>query len=219
MLNARTSVGVILLVVGLILAILTGAAYLQPSRAIAEIRDAKENLVGRATFIQQMDGVDIIVNVAGLSPGMHGIHVHAQGKCDPPDFATAGGHFNPEGKHHGLDNPEGPHAGDMPNLNVNPDGTGTLEYLNPRISLVPGAKNSLLKVNGTSIMIHDKADDQKTDPSGNSGTRIACGVILADPTFAGVPLWMLAASAIILIVIGTALIMTGRIRKTAPPTY
>ena len=218
MLTARTSVGVVLLIVGLILAILTGAAYIQPSRAIAEIRDAKENLVGRATFIQQTGGVDIIVNVAGLSPGMHGIHVHAQGKCNPPDFATAGGHFNPEGKRHGLDGPEGPHAGDMPNLNVNPDGTGMLEYLNPRISLVPGAKNSLLKVNGTSIMIHDKVDDQKTDPSGNSGTRIACGVILADPTFAGLPLMVVAASAIILIVIGSAVIAAGHSKKTAPST-
>ena len=163
--------------------------------------------MGQATFVQGSDGVHITVTVVGLSPGKHGIHIHSVGKCDSPDFNTSGGHFNPEAKHHGLENPNGPHAGDLPNLEATDDGTGTLQYTNPLVSLSVGASNSLLKVNGTSIVIHAKSDDQMTDPSGNSGPRVACGVIVAvEPGLGPVPGWLFGILAVILILIGLALL-------------
>lgn len=209
--NRRTGVAAIFLIVGLIFAVLAGVAYLQPPRAMAEIKDAKGDIIGQATFIQGSDGVHITVTVVGLFPGKHGIHIHADGKCDPPDFKSAGGHFNPEAKHHGLENPTGPHAGDLPNLEVGPDSTGILEYINSRVTLSAGATNSLLKVNGTSIVIHANPDDQMTDPAGNSGSRIACGVIVAvEPGLASIPAWLLVALAVISLVIGLAVAATVR---------
>jgi len=205
------SVSVVLIVVGLFLAVSAGVAYLQPPRAMAEIKDAEGDVIGHATFVQRSDGVEVTVKVAGLSPGKHGIHIHAEGKCDPPDFTTAGGHFNPEGNHHGLDNPQGPHAGDLPNLEISQDGSGILEYVNSRVTLSPGAVNSLLKVNGTSIMIHAHPDDQMTDPSGESGSRIACGTIVAiEPKLGSVPAWLLGILAIIVLVIGFSALATVR---------
>lgn len=210
-LNTKTAISVILIVVGLLLAVSAGFAYLQPPRAVAEIRDAKGDLIGYATFVQRSDGVEVTARVTGLSPGKHGIHIHAEGKCDPPDFKTAGGHFDPEGRHHGLDNPQGPHAGDLPNLEMGPDGSGVLEYVNSRVTLSPGAVNSLLKVNGTSIVIHAKPDDQMTDPSGESGSRVACGVIVAvEPEFGSMPAWLLGILAFIVLVIGFAVLAMGR---------
>ena len=107
---------------------------------------------------------------------MHGIHVHAVGKCDAPDFMSAGGHFNPTMHQHGLDNPQGSHAGDMTNLTVASDGSASVDYLLKDASLASGA-NSLFGPDGTALVIHADMDDEKTDPSGNSGARIACGVI------------------------------------------
>jgi Cu-Zn family superoxide dismutase len=148
------------------------------SSAEAEIRDARGEIVGRAVFTPKPQGVAVSVEVSRLSPGTHGIHVHAVGKCDPPDFKTAGGHFNPGGKKHGLKSAEGAHAGDLPNLEVGPKRTGKLSAMLPDATLKYGDPASLLGPEGSSIVIHAKADDEKTDPSGDSGDRIACGVII-----------------------------------------
>ncbi len=143
--------------------------------ANAGIRDAQDRVIGLATLRETRLGVLVVVTTRDLPPGAHGIHIHAAGKCDKPDFATAGGHFNPNATQHGFKNPKGPHAGDLPNLIVGQDGRGSLSYVHPHLSLEPGASNSLLL--GTSIVIHANADDEQTDPAGNSGGRIACGII------------------------------------------
>ena len=120
------------------------------------------------------------VNASGLTEGNHGMHIHSAAVCDASiAFGSAGGHYNPFEKKHGLESAEGAHAGDMPNLPVGANGTGSLSYVNPRIRLTSGA-NSLFDADGSAIMIHAAADDQVTDPQGNSAARIACGVIERD---------------------------------------
>jgi Cu-Zn family superoxide dismutase len=114
--------------------------------------------------------------VSGLSPGIHGVHLHEKGDCTRPTFASAGEHYNPQGQHHGLNNPAGPHAGDLPNLVVGKDGQGQMSVTTDRVTLSPGP-TTLFTSNGTSLVIHAGTDDQMSDPSGNSGGRIACGVI------------------------------------------
>ncbi len=142
------------------------------------LRNPYTGVVGNASLAADPSGgVKISVQVKGLTPGKHGIHIHMTGKCEGFDFASAGGHFNPENKKHGMQNPEGPHAGDLPNLAVAADGTGTLEYTDKLVSLASGA-NALFKPDGTALVIHAGEDDEKTDPAGNSGARIACGVIV-----------------------------------------
>ncbi|MFH5184518.1 superoxide dismutase family protein [Paenibacillus sp. TAB 01] len=143
-----------------------------------EIINSKGSKIGTAKLLQTPQGVKISVDVAGLTPGKHGIHIHQTGVCQAPDFKTAGEHLNPEGKKHGFDNPEGPHAGDLPNLEVGSDGRGKAEFVDAKVTLEKDKANSLLKPGGTSLVIHEAADDYKTDPAGNSGNRIACGVIM-----------------------------------------
>jgi Cu-Zn family superoxide dismutase len=145
--------------------------------APVQLLDAQGRTVGSAVFTRAENGVRIDVNVAGLPAGVHGIHVHEAGRCDAPDFTTAGGHLNPTTREHGLQNPQGPHAGDLPNLTVGADGRGEGEFVNDRVTLTPGAASSLFRPGGTALVIHATADDQRTSPSGNSGARIACGVI------------------------------------------
>jgi superoxide dismutase, Cu-Zn family len=142
----------------------------------ASLKNAEGKDVGTATLTPAKGGVKVAVQVTGLPPGKHGIHVHGAGKCDPPDFATAGGHFNPAGKKHGLKNPEGAHAGDMPNLTVGKNGKGKGTFTAKGATLGEG-EGSLFGPDGTALVIHAGADDEKTDPAGNSGARIACGVI------------------------------------------
>jgi Cu-Zn family superoxide dismutase len=144
--------------------------------AAAELIDNQGKTVGYATLVEGPDGVEIAVQVHDMPQGLHGFHIHAGGKCETPDFKSAGGHFNPFGRKHGLKNPEGAHAGDMPNLLVGPDGTASQIILAPLASLGAG-KNSLFHPDGTALVIHAGKDDQITDPSGNAGARIACGVI------------------------------------------
>lgn len=147
-----------------------------PVTATAELRNAQGQPVGNATLSEVGGGVRVIVEARRLPPGAKGVHIHAVGKCDAPEFTTAGGHFNPTNRKHGLDNPDGPHAGDLPNITIAADGSGRLESMNERISL-GGGSNSILDADGAAIVIHAAADDFKTDPTGNSGGRIACGVI------------------------------------------
>ncbi len=144
--------------------------------APVRLLNAQGQTVGSAVFSSAPNWVRINVNVVGLAPGVHGIHIHETGRCDAPDFTSAGGHLNPTGREHGLENPQGPHLGDLPNLTVGADGRGDAEFVNPRITLTPGT-NSIFRPGGTALVIHATADDQRTSPSGNSGARIACGVI------------------------------------------
>jgi Cu-Zn family superoxide dismutase len=143
-----------------------------------EIFNGEGQSIGTAS-VEDADGggVAISVIVAGLSPGPHGIHIHETGRCDPPDFESAGAHFNPTNTQHGSMNPQGPHAGDLPNLIVDQNGTAQTSIAAPLLNLESGDQTSILDHDGAALVIHAAADDYKTDPSGESGDRIACGVI------------------------------------------
>jgi superoxide dismutase, Cu-Zn family len=144
--------------------------------ARAELRNAGGQPVGTATFTQVGSVVRVVVEAQGLPRGAHGVHVHSVGKCDPPDFASAGPHFNPLTRQHGALNPQGAHAGDLPNIEVGADGKGRLESTTELLSLGSGT-TSIFDADGSALVIHAAPDDFKTDPTGNSGARIACGVI------------------------------------------
>ncbi|HEY7449091.1 MAG TPA: superoxide dismutase family protein [Vicinamibacterales bacterium] len=144
--------------------------------AQAEIKDTSGRLVGRANLTQTADGVRIQTTLSGLPTGIHGFHIHETGRCDPP-FETAGGHFNPEPKQHGKENRMGRHAGDLPNLVVPENGRVLVDVVEPMVSLHTGA-NSLMDSDGSALVVHQRGDDNRTDPDGNAGSRIACGVIM-----------------------------------------
>ena len=147
-----------------------------PTTAKAELKDPRGTVVGTATLTQMSDGVRLVIDAHGLPPGERGVHIHEVGRCEPP-FDSAGGHFNPDAKSHGLLNPAGPHAGDMPNMRIGTDATGRLETMNYRVSLDPGP-TSVFDADGSALVVHAGPDDFKTDPAGGSGARIACGVLM-----------------------------------------
>jgi Cu-Zn family superoxide dismutase len=144
--------------------------------ATAVMKNAEGKEVGSVNLTQTSQGVLINASVKGLPPGSHAFHVHAVGKCEPP-FTSAGGHFNPGNKKHGMMSPEGQHAGDMPNLHIPQSGDLTVEILNTGITLEKGKPNSVFDADGSAVIIHAGSDDYKTDPTGEAGGRIACGVI------------------------------------------
>ena len=172
----RVGVGAVLVLV------LAACASLNAGRAVgttatAELRNAEGRVLSTATLIQISAGVRILVEVRGLPPGAKAVHIHEVGRCEGPAFASAGHHFNPDKRQHGLQNPQGPHAGDLPNITIEADGSGRLETTNDRVTLGSGS-TSLFDGDGSALVVHGSPDDFKTDPTGNSGARVACGVIV-----------------------------------------
>ncbi len=160
------------------LLVLSGVSFAReaPKTAKAELISTEGKKVGVAALSEDPDGVKISLKLFGLTPGTHALHIHQVGTCNPPDFKSAGGHFNPEGKKHGMKNPQGAHAGDLPNIVVGLDGMASVEVVARQVTLKPGTK-SLFQPGGTALVIHAKEDDDMTDPSGNAGDRVACGPI------------------------------------------
>jgi len=154
--------------------LLAGPAFAQP-KATADIKDASGKSLGEAVLVQRDGAVEIDVTLTGLPQGTHAFHIHEIGRCDAP-FESAGGHFNPDGKKHGKDNPAGPHAGDLPNIEVSDSGRVKLQVAVKGVSIDSGP-GALLDGDGSALVVHEGADDYKTDPSGNAGKRLACGVI------------------------------------------
>jgi Cu-Zn family superoxide dismutase len=148
-------------------------------RAVAEMVDTNGQRVGTVTAVQRGDSVEFDIDVAGLAPGEHGIHLHAVGRCDLPDFMSAGAHFNPLGKKHGHLSPEGSHAGDLSNLTADASGRGRLVSTTDAVTLREG-ELSIFDADGTAFVVHASPDDNQTDPSGNSGARVACGVFVRE---------------------------------------
>jgi superoxide dismutase, Cu-Zn family len=146
-----------------------------PKPVTVNLQDGQGKSVGTATLSPAEHGVTIKLNLHGLTPGEHAIHIHQTPKCDGPDFKTAGGHLNPDNKKHGLQNPDGPHAGDMPDFNVDVAGKAKTTVVAPGVTMGDGP-NSIFAGSGTALVIHAKADDQKSDPA-TAGDRVACGVI------------------------------------------
>jgi superoxide dismutase, Cu-Zn family len=163
-----------------LVALSASAAMFKDKGLQVDFKTSQGQDAGTATLTAAGNGVKVKLNLTNLPEGEHALHVHQNAKCDAPDFKSAGGHFNPDAKEHGTKNPKGAHAGDMPiNLQVMADGTDHVSFVTQSISLKKGAKNSVLANGGTAFVIHEKADDMMTDPTGNAGERIACGLIVA----------------------------------------
>lgn len=147
-----------------------------PSGASAELRKADGSASARASAEQTGAGVTVRIEAAGLPAGTYGAHVHMVGRCDGPAFESAGAHWNPMAMQHGSENPQGPHLGDLPNLTVAADGSGSVSFEIPQAQL-RGGESPMLDPDGAAVIVHASPDDYRTDPSGNSGARIACGVL------------------------------------------
>lgn len=170
-------------------------AVVEPQQVTLTLIDTKGNVAGVARLTQESPTSEVMITVtnasdSGLTPGEHGLHIHEAGVCDTkvdPPFSSAGGHFNPSGHMHGAPDSADSHAGDLGNLTVKDDGSFLLQTTSTAFTLYAGEPNSLSSATGTSLMIHEKADDLKTDPSGDSGSRVACGVIFAPQAGAVMP--------------------------------
>ena len=165
---------------GLLAAIVVAAttavqAQIPMDRAKAELKDAQGRTIGMATLTESSYGVLMLVALTDAPEGGHALHIHQTGKCEPP-FTTAGAHFNPAGRQHGIENPMGMHAGDLPNIQVPAGGRLTFDLFAPNVTLRSGP-NSLLDADGSALVLHRDPDDYKSDPAGNAGDRIGCGVI------------------------------------------
>jgi superoxide dismutase, Cu-Zn family len=159
-----------------VFAVLSGCAEQPPTKIDVEMFNTVGDSLGTVKLSEQPEGVKIELNLEGLPPGEHAFHIHEKGSCKPPDFKSAGNHYNPDDKKHGLLHPEGAHAGDLPNLIVGEDGKVKAEILASQVTLKEG-KTTLLTKEGTSLVIHAKKDDGMTQPAGDAGGRIACGEI------------------------------------------
>ncbi|MEA3009548.1 MAG: superoxide dismutase, Cu-Zn family [Sphingomonadales bacterium] len=148
-----------------------------PPRVTADLRDAQGQTRARATAETSGDSLRVRIEAVRMSPGAYGAHLHAVGRCDAPGFESAGPHWNPTGQMHGKDNPKGMHKGDLPNLIVGTDGRGSFEYTIPNAALSGTMATSLIDGDGAAVVIHALPDDFRTDPSGKSGARIACGIL------------------------------------------
>ena len=146
--------------------------------AAAELKDKDGASKGRATARAMGDGVHVTAELVNVTPGTYAVHVHTTGTCTPPDFTSAGPHWNPESKQHGKDNPAGPHKGDLPNVTIGADGRGTVSQHISGVAMT-GGTNALLDADGAAVVLHAGADDYRTDPTGNAGGRAACGVFSA----------------------------------------
>lgn len=144
--------------------------------ATATMIDRNREPVGTVELEEEGGAVELDIDLNGLEPGLHAIHIHEAGRCDPPAFTSAGGHFNPENRQHGFNDPQGPHAGDLPNIEIRGDGTVDIELQNERVTLTSGA-NALLDGDGAAIVVHAGHDDHRTNPAGAAGDRVACGVV------------------------------------------
>ena len=166
-----SSVAVILASCAMAVVVAQGAA----DTAKADLKSADGKNMGTVTLTDTPHGVLMHVALTGVPEGPHGFHIHQTGKCEPP-FTTAGGHFNPASKQHGAENAMGMHAGDLPNVTVPAGGSLTFDVLAPDVTLKAGA-NSLLDADGSAVVLHATGDDYKSDPAGNAGARLACGVV------------------------------------------
>ncbi len=158
----------------LALIVFSGCGSTQTAKAV--LHNAKGEVVGKATLLETPEGVKISLAATGVPRGTHAFHIHEAGSCEAPDFKSAGGHFNPHGKKHGHQNPDGAHAGDLQDIQVGWRGKASVEQIAKEVTLGRG-NHSLFHRGGTSLVIHADPDDNVSDPAGNAGTRIACGVI------------------------------------------